>query len=104
MVKKMDKSGIEPMPGGGVAFEGPAAVDVYRLLSTMSGAALYLSTGIKPTRMHTPTRMRDVLNGYSGSSAKNLKAALRDCVVWSEVALGKPCDNPCVLEAAGLER
>lgn len=102
MTRRLDTSGIHTTEHGSVVFEGAAAVDVYRVNLLASSMALTLTTGMLPTRGVTKTRMRDMANGYSGSTAKNLKAALRDLVLWLEVASPGGYGNPRVLAAAGL--
>ena len=83
------------------SFDTPEGIDFYRQTVIASGAALYLSTGLRPNRMYTPTRMRDALNEFSGSKAKNLKTALHDYVAWRDTT-SLPVTNPRVREAAGL--
>jgi len=102
MTRRMDTSGITGTEHGSIMFNGPEAVDVYRVTLLASSMALNIKTGMIPTRGVTKTRMRDMANQYSGSKAKNIKAALHDLVLWLEVALDKPYTNPLVLEAAGL--
>lgn len=103
MVQRIPTTGITASPTGSIHFDGADAVNVYRILQLQSSMALYLATGMIPTRGFGSTRMRNAANEYSGSKARNLKQALKDFVLWSEVALDKPCTNPRVLEAAGLE-
>lgn len=104
MTRKLDTSGITVHPHGTITFDGPEAVDVFRIHTLASSMALNIRTGMIPTRGVTKTKMRDLANQYSGSKAKNIKDALRDLVIWLEVASGKPYTNPLVLEAAGLEQ
>jgi hypothetical protein len=81
-------------------FDTPESIAFYRMTVIASGAALYINTGIKPNRAYTPTRMRDALNQATGSSAKNLKAALTAYVDKAE-EFGRPITNPQVLKAVG---
>lgn len=102
MTRRLDPTGLSMSAHGTIHADGPAAVEVLRVMTLASSMALTLQTGLLPTRGVTKTRMRDAANAYSGSTARSLKPALRDLVLWMEVALERPCTNPRVLEAAGL--
>lgn len=85
---------------GSISATTPEAVAFVRATVIASGAALYLNTGLKPNRAYTPTAMRDALNGITGSTARNLKAALVDYVDAAAKA-GHPVTSPSVLKAVG---
>lgn len=81
-------------------FDTPEGIEYFRMTTIVSGAALYINSGIRPNRHWTPTRMRDALNEFTGSKAKSLKPALLAYVEMAEV-LGCPVTMPTVLKAVG---
>ena len=97
MPKYLDTSGISTDSVGTISIEAPS-VPLFQATVVASAAAMYLSTGMKPNRAYTPTAMRDTLNRISGSSAKNLKAALTAYVAYA-AEQGVPVTNPRVLAA-----
>lgn len=93
-----NEEGLHVSPEGTITATGSEAVALFRITVVASGAALYLNTGLKPNRMYTPTRMRDVLNEATGSNAKSLVKALAAYVDALDAA-GHPCTNDTVLRA-----
>jgi hypothetical protein len=85
---------------GDMVFDTPEGVAFFRLTAIASGAALYINSGLRPNRHWTPTRMRDALNGFTGSKAKNLKGALLAYVEMGDQR-GYPVTNTQVLRAVG---
>ena len=65
-----------------VVFEGPEAVDRFRLIVLRGAIRLYVRSGIRPNRGYTPANMRALATKYTGKpyarSAKGLQAALAD--------------------------
>lgn len=65
-----------------VIAEGREQVDGFRMLSIYHGIKLYLSTGMKPSRMWTPRAMREAASQITGKkyarSLKGLEAARDD--------------------------
>lgn len=92
----LDPSGITSHDGT-VSVVQPS-IPLLQATVVASGAALYLSTGMRPNRAYTPTAMRDTLNKISGSKARNLKAALKAYVEYA-AEQGVPVTNPRVLAA-----
>ena len=62
----MTESYIKATSGGGTAFVGPAAVDLYRAAVLRSALKLYVKTGIKANRMYTPTAMLATAGAITG--------------------------------------
>lgn len=87
-------------PDSSIIADTPEAIALVRATVISHGAALYLNTGMKPNRAYTPTAMRDALNGITGSTAKNLKAALT-AYVDARAAAGVPVTSATVLKAVG---
>lgn len=97
MPVSLDKSGISQDDHGTISVVQPS-IPLLQATVVASGAAMYLTTGMRPNRAYTPTAMRDTLNRISGFKARNLKAALAAYVAYA-AEQGVPVTNPRVLAA-----
>jgi len=52
------------------SFSGPAAVDVFAMLTLASGLRLYAKTGMQTNRAYTPTAMMRAASTYTGQKFK----------------------------------
>jgi hypothetical protein len=72
--------------GGGISFNGPDAVNLFRATALWSALGLYAKTGIKPNRAWTPTVMLKMAGEYSGKTYKRGQhdQARADVKVWMD--------------------
>lgn len=72
--------------GGGTTLAGTDAVRMFQAYSLSSGITLYLKHGIKPSRMHTPTNMREAATRITGKEYKRneLAQAAADLKTWAD--------------------
>lgn len=73
-------------PNGGMSVSGPEAVKLYAAAVLRSAIKLYVNTGIKASRFHTPTAMLASAGTYTGKTYKRgqLPQAFADLGVWLE--------------------
>lgn len=66
---------------GGTTITGNA-INWYRLLVAIKAAELYIKTGMKASRVATPSNIREIVSGYTGKeyarSRKGLEQAVAD--------------------------
>lgn len=74
---------------GGTMITGNA-ISLYRAITCKHAIALYLKTGMRPSRMVTPTAMRQIASEYTGKeygkSRKGLETALADLTEFIDSA------------------
>ena len=63
-----------------IIIDTPEGIDFVRATTLMFAAALTVNTGMLPTRGMTKTRMRDMINEYTGANDRTLPKALRTFV------------------------
>ena len=93
--------GISTDEHGTIIIEGPAAVNLYRLVALESALALYINTKMIPTRGMTITKMRGIAAEYTDYTGRNNVLALTHLVEYVENLTGRVCNNPTVLRAIG---
>lgn len=71
-------------PRGGMSVTGPEAVKLYAAVVLRSAIKLYVNTGIKASRFHTPTAMLASAGTYTGKTYKRgqLPQAFADLNKW----------------------
>ena len=70
----MDKPSIKAGRDGSVAFNGPAAVDVYRISLLASSIGIWAKTGMVPTRGLSITKMLKLASQYTRKPYKRTEA------------------------------
>lgn len=82
----MTESYIQTSKGGTVTFAGPDATQLFAATSLKHAISLYLKTGIKASRRHTPTNMRNaaamITHRYYGRGKAGLVQAMVDLDGW----------------------
>ena len=82
----MTESYIQTSKGGAVTFAGPDATALFAATSLKHAISLYVKTGIKASRMHTPTNMRGaatrITHKYYGRGKAGLVQAMVDLDAW----------------------
>ena len=91
--------GISTDEHGTIIIEGPAAVNLYRLVALESALALYIKTKMIPTRGMTITKMRMMAFEYTGYAGRDNRLALARLVEYVESLTGQICTNRTVLAA-----
>lgn len=72
----MTDSYMQKTADGTVIFAGRDAVDLYRVTVLRSAIKLYAKTGIKATRLYTPTTMLRAAGGITGKTYRRGQFAL----------------------------
>ncbi len=96
----MSRDGIGYTTGGSTSFVGKDAVKFFAAVSLVHSIKLYLNTGIKASRLHTPGNMAAKATEFTGkrysSRRKGLEQAMADVHQWAETmraALPKTLDG-----------
>lgn len=81
-----------------VSFVGPDAIALYRALIIEKAIRLYVKTGLKPSRMYTPTAMLKAASSITSKQYRrgDLLKAADDIRTWSDtMRAGMQVEGKC---------